>query len=136
VESVAKVLAMVILAAALSRPHEEIVRSIPIDPAGRVFLRNSRGAVEVTRWDRAEVEIEARVRPGTLLGNGGGCVERTRVRVDSWPDSVRITAEFPAFEERVPWWLAVLARRCVQPPRIDYRLRLPREAALRVAPGL
>lgn len=126
----AKFLALATLAALVPWPHREIRQSVPLAPEGRLFLRAAGGTVEIAGWDRAAVEIDARIEPRTPLASQRACIDDTRIRVDSWPRSLRLTADFPAVEEDTPWWLAALTGRCAEPPVVHYRIRMPREAGL------
>ena len=116
-------------------PAREIHKSVALAPDGRVFLRNSRGSIEVTGWERNEVRVEARIEPGNILGSQRACVVGTDVRVDAWPRSVRITPAYALVEHRVPRLLAALFGECTEQPLVHYRIKVPRMAELVIVSG-
>ena len=129
----ATVLAMMALSALM--PAREIHKSVALDPDGRVFLRNARGSIEVTAWDRNQVLVEARIEPRDILGSQRACVVGTDVRVDAWPRSVCITPEYALVEHRVPRLLAALFGECTDQPVVHYRIKVPRMAGLVIVTG-
>jgi len=116
-------------------PSREIHKSVALDPAGRVFLRNARGSIEVAGWDRSEVQVEARIEPRDILGSQRACVVATDVRVDAWPRSVRITPDYALVDHRVPRLLAALVGECTEQPLVHYRIKVPRMAELVIVSG-
>ena len=116
-------------------PARHIHKSVALEPDGRVFVRNSRGSIEVTAWDRNEVRVEARIEPRNILGSQRACVVGTDVRVDAWPRSVRITPEYALVEHRVPRIVAALFGECTEQPAVHYRIRVPRMAELVIVSG-
>lgn len=116
-------------------PAREIHKSVALEPDGRVFVRNARGSIEVTAWDRNEVRVEARIEPRNILGSQRACVVETDVRVDAWPRSVRITPEYALVEHRVPRVLAALLGECTEQPLVHYRIKVPRMAELVIVSG-
>ncbi len=121
---------MLSVAALVAGPAKEIRKTVPLEAGGRVYVQSSRGSVEVTAWEREQVEIEARVEPRDFLGDQRACVTETDVRVDAWPNSIRITPEYAYVERRVPRFVAALFRRCTEQPLVHYRIKVPRMARL------
>jgi hypothetical protein len=121
---------MMALSTLFAWPARDIHRTVPLEPDGRVYIQSTRGSVEVTAWDRSEVEIEARIEPRDFWGRQRACLTQTDVRVDAWPRSVRITPEFAFMERRVPRVLAALAGECTEQPLVHYRIKAPRMAEL------
>ncbi len=80
-----------------SGPVRPVHRIIPLGAGSELLLRAGGNPVEVTGWDRGDVEIEARVHP---------------------PDPVN--------------WLLAMAGAPIQPMEIEYRVRVPRTAALKI----
>jgi len=126
---------MVALSTLVAGPAREIHKSVALEPDGRVFLRNSRGRIQVTAWERNEVQIEARIEPRNILGSQRACLVQTDVRVDAWPRSVRITPEYAFVERRVPRLLAALFGECTEQPLVHYRIKVPRMAELVIVSG-
>jgi hypothetical protein len=126
---------MMALSALVAVPAREIHKSVALEPDGRVFVRNSRGSIEVAAWDRNEVRVEARIEPRNVLGSQRACVVETDVRVDAWPRSVRITPEYALVEHRVPRLLAALFGECTEQPVVHYRIKVPRMAEVVIVSG-
>ena len=126
---------MMALSALVAVPAREIHKSVALEPDGRVFLRNSRGSIEVTAWERNEVRVDARIEPRNILGSQRACVVETDVRVDAWPRSVRITPEYALVDHRVPRLLATLVGECTEQPLVHYRIKVPRMAELVIVSG-
>ncbi len=118
------------LSALLSEPAREVHKTVALEPDGRVYVRSSRGTVEVSAWERNQVEIEARIESRNFLGSQRACVTETDVRVDAWPRSVRITPEYAFVERRIPRLLAALFGECTEQPLVHYRIKVPRMAEL------
>lgn len=123
------------LAAFFMHPVKEVRRTVPLEPAGRVYLTASRGTVEITAWDRPEVEVYARIEPRNLLGSQKACVEETQIRVDSWPASLRIAPAWADVDTRIPRLVAALFGACTEQPLVRYRISAPRHAELIISDG-
>jgi hypothetical protein len=133
--STATIFAVIALSTLLGGPAKEIRRTVALDPGGRVYVRNNRGSIQVTAWDRNEVEIQARIEPRNLLGSQRACVVETDVRVDAWRRSVRITPEYALVDRRIPRLLAALFGECTEQPLVHYRINVPRTAELVIVNG-
>jgi hypothetical protein len=121
---------MMTLSTLLSGPVKEIHKRVALAPDGRVYVQSSRGNIEVTAWERNEVQVEARVEARNILGSQRACVVETDVRVDAWPRSVRITPEYAFVERRIPRLVAALFGECTEQPLVHYRIKVPRMAEL------
>src|SRR6516165_83980 len=69
---------------------EDFHRTVPITPDGRVSLENINGNVQLTGWDRAEVQIDA-VKSAADQER----LNEARIEVDVATDSVRIRTRYP-----------------------------------------
>jgi len=116
-------------------PARDIHKNVALELDGRVFVRNSRGSIQVAAWDRSEVQVEARIEPRNILGSQRACLTQTDVRVDAWPRSVRITPEYAFVERRVPRLLAALLGECTEQPLVHYRIKVPRMADVVIVSG-
>ena len=126
---------MMTLSTLLSEPARDIHKTVALEPGGRVYVQSPRGTVEVTAWERNQVEIKARIEPRNFLGSQRACVTETDVRVDAWPRSVRITPEYAFVERRVPRLVAALFGECTEQPVVHYRIKVPRMAEVVIVSG-
>src|SRR5262249_8915510 len=110
-------LAMVVAAAILAAPafafDEVFQRTYPLEPGGRFQLQNVNGSVEVTSWDRQEVEVRA-VKSAR---RNRADLERVQIEVEALLNSVRVETRYPR-DESVD-------------VQVEYRVRVPRHVALR-----
>jgi len=125
----------VALAIAFSAPaaelSKELRKTIPLGPDGRVEIETYKGSVEVAAEERADVVVEARVVPDRGCGDEKAWaewVDRTEVRVDAGPNSVRVRSDYGALESYQRGFLS----RCTSRPFVEYRIRMPRTASLAI----
>jgi hypothetical protein len=96
-------------AQAASNISEEFHKTVPLSATGRVSLENINGNVEITGWERNEVQIDAvksardqqRLQEATIevIGEGDSVSIRTRYpegRTNNDPASVHYTLHVPA----------------------------------------
>jgi DUF4097 and DUF4098 domain-containing protein YvlB len=93
-------------------PSNTFDRTVPLNPSGTFELQNVNGSVEVSSWDRHEVEIHAvktaNRRPSDL--------ERVTIEVHAVPDAVSVTTRYPHDEG-----VEVV---------VQYRIRIPQDCML------
>lgn len=110
-------LAMVVAAAILAEPSfafdEVFQQTYLLERGGRFQLQNVNGSVEVTGWDRQEVEVRA-VKSAR---RNRADLERVQIEVEAQLDSVRVETRYPK-DEGVD-------------VHVEYRVRVPRHVALR-----
>ncbi len=84
-------LAMVLTAAAA---HAEVTqdfhRTVPLTANGRISLSNINGGVEITGWDRNEVQIDA-----VKTASDQQRLDEARIEVETSSDSVEIRTRYP-----------------------------------------
>lgn len=102
---------------------KEIQKTVPLAANGRVSVDTYKGAIRVSTWDKAEVEIKARIEPGGSEPSDRRAVEDTNVRIDAFGDSVRIKSDYP---DR---WFHLGN---VTLPYVRYDIRMPRAARLSI----
>jgi DUF4097 and DUF4098 domain-containing protein YvlB len=83
------ILAMVLAAAAHAEVTQDFHRTVPLPANGRVSIDNMNGDVEISGWDRNEVEIDA-----VKTARDQQRLDDTRIEVDSSSNSVEITTHY------------------------------------------
>ena len=83
------ILAMVLAAAAHAEVTQDFHRTVPLPANGRVSIDNMNGDVEISGWDRNEVEIDA-----VKTARDRQRLDDTRIEVDSSSNSVEITTHY------------------------------------------
>jgi len=97
-------------------------RTVPLDPRGSIELDTHNGSIDVRTWDRAEVEISARIEAASSWHDDVRRFEQTTVEISSIGNSVTISSKYPDFA----WsWFG-------GNPRIDYSISTPRSAGLSI----
>lgn len=89
--------ALASIAVLTAADYKDVNRTVSLTPSGSVTIETHKGSIRVTTWDRAEVEIKARIEaePGTTMDQRR--FEGTDVRIVSSPDAVDIRTEYPEF---------------------------------------
>lgn len=83
------VLAMVLTAAAHAEVTQDFHRTVPLPANGRVSLDNINGDVEISGWDRNEVQIDA-----VKTARDQQRLDDTRIEVNSSSNSVEIKTHY------------------------------------------
>src|SRR5208283_3523242 len=83
--------ALASIAVLTAADYKDVNRTVSLTPSGSVTIETHKGSIRVTTWDRAEVEIKARIEsePGTTMDRRR--FEGTEVRIVSSPDAVDIS---------------------------------------------
>ncbi len=82
---------------------KNVDRTLPLRATGSVTLETHNGTVEVRTWDRAEIEIHARIEAAGSSSEDMRRFDQTNVRIDNTSDSVRIKSVYPDFTWNWSW---------------------------------
>src|ERR1035437_2957437 len=106
-------LALLLAASAHAQVTQDFHRTVPLSANGRVSLDNINGNVEITGWERNEVQIDAvkKARDQQKL-------DEARIEVDASSDSVHIKTQYPQGHTNN------------NPATVTYELHVPRMARL------
>jgi hypothetical protein len=97
-----------------------IDRTLPLPATGSVVLDTHNGSIDVHTWDRAEIEIHARIEAAGPSSADARRVDDTTVDITSSADSVRISSRYPTVGV---WWSWFGLN-----PTIHYTISAPRTA--------
>jgi hypothetical protein len=110
----------------------EFTRTVALEPGGELRLDASKGSVQLSAWNRNEVEVRARIEGSDWLGLDTdyvkAAVEATTVDVVGESSSVWVRSNY----DRVPsrWnWLGGSSREI---PSVHYTIRAPANVNLRL----
>jgi opacity protein-like surface antigen len=117
---------MVFSAAAAAADFKDVNRTVPLSITGLVTLESHKGAIQVTTWDRAEVEIKARVEAEANSSMDRRRFDGTDVSIDASADSVHIKTQYPDFK-----WCCSFEDDGSN-PEVRYTIRMPRTARLMI----
>ncbi len=73
---------------------KEIHKTLPIDRDGTVSLETFKGSIDVTAWDRPEVDVRARIEPDPDGRDQAEKVERTEISIEGSGRRVRIETDY------------------------------------------
>ncbi len=109
--------------------HKVVSGVYPLAANGTLDLSNVNGSISIETWDRAKVEIRADKivkSPNEDEANRG--LDRLKVIVDAKPDRVKVEARFPKSSDGLFSWLSGRNSNA----KVEFRVRIPREADLRI----
>ena len=102
---------------ASAQPTKSVDRTVALSSTGSVTLQAHNGSIEVRTWDRAEVEIHARITAGGKWPADIRRFDQTTVDIHSTSDSVSIKSIYSAIASWGLWF--------GNNPRIDYTITAP-----------
>ena len=106
-------LALLLAASAHAQVTQDFHRTVPLSANGRVSLDNINGNVEITGWDRSEVQIDA-----VKKGRDQQRLDEARIEVNAASDSVEIRTRYPEGHTNN------------NPASVHYEIRVPQNARL------
>jgi hypothetical protein len=119
---------------ALSAPtSKDVHKTLALPADGRVDVSTYKGSVTVTPWDRAEVDVEARVEADDGCGNETTkqrWVDQTEVRIEGSSRAVNIESDYHRLEAFHEGWGFFGFGSCTSRPFVHYKLQIPRTAKL------
>ena len=110
----------------LAAQHTRTVnKTLPLNPDGILTVDTYKGSIRVTTWDRAEVQVDARIEADA---GGASLVEDTEIRFDGNAHRLTLETDYDAVEER----REQEKRDRFSLPFVHYTIRMPATAALRI----
>ena len=116
---------------------EELVRTIPMEPGGRLTLRNVEGEITVTGVDGDDLTIRATKRAGRRGGVDDDALDRVEIEIEERGNRVIVETEYPGHRRSFLESLGDLlggGRRDRREPfvAVDYRVEIPRGAGVAI----
>jgi hypothetical protein len=116
-------LALLAGASASAADSKDLSRTVALNSTGWVRLETYKGSVQVSTWDRPEVEIHARIEAAGSSADDRRLFDGTEIEIDQSPDSLHIATKYP--------------RPCCgvdsgTNPDVAYSIRMPRTARLSI----
>lgn len=113
------------LVCAQSVEHRDVNRTVPFAADGLLTVENHKGAIHITTWDRAEVEIQARIQPAP----GGPMNPRrfaaTDVVIEGGGSALQVRTKYPD-------WESCCSSDEGNNPEVRYTIRMPRSGRLNI----
>lgn len=111
---------------------KEVHRTIALERDGRVSIDTFKGSVLVAAWDRAEVEVTARIVADEVCGNAkyqARMVKDTEVRISGEGRSLSLRSDYESADDINSWSLWPFGN-CSARPFVYYTISMPRNARL------
>lgn len=132
----ALILAMALTGVALSAQEKPFNQTLDLKAGGRLSMKTYKGSIEITPWDRPQIEIVARIVPGDDVSDryAERSVEATRIEVRGSGSSVYIESEYEAVPcRRGRSFLGIFNTGCSKVlPFVHYKIRAPRKLDFRL----
>jgi hypothetical protein len=119
---------LVAVVSGLLAQSKEFQKTVPLEANGRVSIDTYKGEIRVSAWDRAEVEIVARIEDDGNFGLGADrdAVNNTNIDVLATSGTVRIRTDYSRVRNG-----PVCFGSCSN-PLVRYQIRMPRAAHLEI----
>ena len=112
--------------AASALTERRVQKTLNLDPTGRLSVNTHNGSITINTWNRASVEIEARIDPGE--SDYQEDVDAVEVRISGGGSSVRIETNYDKVPYRTSsWWFGGNNRTL---PPVHYTISAPATAVV------
>jgi len=109
-------------------PSKVVEKTLVLAQDGRLVLDTYKGRVAITAWDRSEASIRAVVTADGSCDESADLVARTNVRIEGGGREVRVVSDY----DDLPKMTFTFGRDCGSRPFVEYEIRMPRGASLRL----
>src|SRR5262245_9368329 len=121
-------LALSVAAGAQASDIKEVHKTLALDRDGRVSVHTYKGSVTVTTWDRPEVQVDARIEPGSDDREDREKVQWTEVRISGGGSSARIHSDYDDVKRHSRGFLGLFDWDSGTLPLIHYQIHMPATA--------
>lgn len=116
---------LALIPAAYAAGDKRVQRTVPLDPDGRVTIKTHNGVVNVSTWNRPNVQIDALIEPGEM--GYAEDVDKTDVTINGTAKSVDIESDYSRVESHLTWFGITKSL-----PIIRYTISVPATALLSI----
>ena len=114
-----------------SQESREIHKSGPFGKDGKLFVETYKGTLEVTTWDKAEIDIVARIESEDSGKRAREDVEDTEVRVDLSSNSARIKTDYDRVRHHNSFF-GFFESGSNELPLVHYKIKVPAKVRVEV----
>ena len=115
----------------LSQESREVRKSGPFGKEGRLFVETYKGTLEIAAWDKAEIEIVARIEAERSGRRSRDDVQNTEVRIDLSMNSARIKTDYDRIRHHDSF-LGFLELGSDELPLVHYKIKVPVKTSVEV----
>jgi hypothetical protein len=125
-------LAFSVAAGAQASDIKEVHKTLAVDKDGRVSIHTFKGSVTVTTWDKPEIQIDARIEPGSDDREDREKVQWTEVRVSGGGSSVHVDSDYDDVKRHTRGFLGLFDWDSGSLPLVHYKIQMPATASLEI----
>lgn len=115
----------------LSQESREVHKSGLFGKDGSLFVDTYKGTLEITTWDKAEIDIVARIESERSGRRSRSDVEDTEVRIDLSTNSARVKTDYDRVRHHNSF-LGFLEFGSDDLPLVHYRIKVPAKTSVEV----
>lgn len=116
---------------ARGQESREVTKTVPLPKNGEVSIDTYKGSIKVETWDKAEVNIVARIEADGWGRYDEEKVRDTEIRIDAGSNSVSIETDYKKMERRRSFW-DIFDGEFGTTPFVHYAIKMPATAKLRI----
>ena len=121
------ILSVLVFHPATAQDSREIFETIDLDRDGRVMIDTYKGSIDVTTWDREEVEIEAKI----VADEHEHLVPLTEIHIRRTGSVLRIETDYKKAKKEGKRF-KLFGNNYYSLPYVHYTIKMPRTADLRI----
>ncbi len=108
-------------------PSRDFSRTVSLPSTGLVKIETYKGSIDITTWEKAEVEIKGTITADGDCSRSAEAVESTTILIEARSNEVRIESDYSRLPESSSWW-----GDCSNRPFVHYKISMPRTARLEI----
>jgi hypothetical protein len=127
----------IIVSASFSQPSREISKTLPLKPNGRLVIDTYKGSVNITTYDKPQVEIYVKIESDDSdPREAAQDIEDTEIEIHSSGNEVRLHTNYNKVERNNHYdfwdWLSNIGETSHSLPLVHYTIKMPRTAELKI----
>lgn len=119
-----------------AQASRELKKSVPLDTDGRLVIDTYKGSITITTWDRAEVDVSARIEADNSMWDSRRDeeekVQETDVRIEGSGREVRLKSDYTKLKRRHRSFWDIFDGDTGTLPFVHYTIKMPRTASLKI----
>ncbi len=113
--------------------HREITKTLPLNKQGIVIVDTYKGSIDVTTWEKSEIEIVARIEVDeSFFDDGEQDVRDTEIRINGSADEVRIKSDYDKLRHHHNGFWGLFGDNNLSLPSVHYKIKMPKTASLTI----
>ena len=118
----------------LSQRTKEVKKTVDLNTDGRVSIDTYKGSITIDTWEKARVEIAAKIEPDGWSREDERNVQETEIRIDDSPNRLRIESDYDRLKRhRSHSFFGLFSdENNLTLPFVHYTITMPRTAKLEI----